>query len=1177
MQWTEDQSKAIAAREGTLLVSAAAGSGKTAVLVERVLQRVLSGECDVDALLIVTFTRAATAQMQDKIAAALQKQIDRHPENAELRRQLSLLPFAHICTIDSFCGEIVRENFQQLGIEPDYTILDDNQLKIMREQAAAETVEQFYADDKDGVFGELCELLFRGRDDRRIIDSILELDEAASADADPEAWLHGLYAGYEKNTPLGETDWGKLALRFARRTIRKTIRITRRTLEMIASDEKVYAAYEPLLRAEIDAMEQCEASLCGTNWDEMRTLALSLRGRISAASPRIYKCDAEEKALALDCRRKNKERLERELEPLFCTSEAEYADDAAYCLPLIRKFADATLAFRRNLMEKKREANGYSFADVSLFALQCLRGADGSPSDYARQISQQFCEILVDEFQDVNGAQNALFRLLSRDEKNLFMVGDAKQCIYQFRQARPDIFMHMKRAYPLFAGGNYPSRVQLDRNFRSRTGVTDWVNYTFHQLMLAPEDPDVWDIPYEQSEYLYPAARYAPSATPDALLHVVRTTHEEDRLQQEARHVAAWIRTKLDEGLSVQDGETTRPATFGDFCILIRSDSGRIAKIGKVLESCDIPVQAGAQGGFFRCPEISFMTSLLQTLDNPLQDVPLLAVLLSPVFGFTPEDVARLRVTDRKASLYALVCSAAETDPRYAAFLQRIADLRLLSATLPAGELIRRLMDETGFFAVSGAMSGGAGRRANLRQLWRFALRYEQTGRVGLSGFVRFLDRLREQGENVDKARPVPGADVVQIMTIHRSKGLEFPFVIVMNCAGDFNEEELKNNYICHSPYGMAVVRRDPGKFVQYDTVPKAALTRQARLSAMNEELRVLYVAMTRAKEKLLMVVSLPNPEDRLRRLSILTCSDGTLTGVADLKNYGDMLLCACLRHPDAHALRTAAGLSGSLLTLRGNALTDFSLETVIADAPPEAQMQQIPHARPRPANPAVTESVCARTAYVYPFAALSLVSAKHAASEIETQGVDEAFFASARPAFLNAGSLTPAQRGTALHRFMQYADWEAASADAGRELERLLSSGLLSEAQGKVVPLQAVRRFFDSEVGRRVLSSPMVMREKRFAMQVPAASVYPELGAAAEGETVVIQGMVDCAFLENGKLYILDYKTDRETPQTLRARYAGQIAAYCDAMAACTPYPIGGAYLYSFHNRCVVEMPCQK
>ena len=1173
MQWTEDQRKAIEARDGTLLVSAAAGSGKTAVLVERVLQRVLTGECDVDEMLIVTFTKAATAQMQDKIAAALQRQIDLHPENNELRRQLSLLPFAHISTIDSFCGEIVRENFQQLGIEPDYTILDDNRLNIMREQAAAETVERFYADDADGTFGELCELLFQGRDDRKIIDSILSLDAAASADADPEAWLRALYAGYDPSVPVGESVWARLALRFARRSIRKTAQMTRRTLELIRTDEKVYAAYAPVLTREIDAMERCADALTGTDWDGMRALASKLRETVAAASPRLTKCDSEEKALALACRKNNRARLAAELEPLFCANEAEFADDCAYSLPRIRKFVDVTLAFRETLMQKKREANGYGFADVSLFALQCLRGADGTPSDYARELSERFCEILVDEFQDVNGAQNALFRLLSKDEKNLFMVGDAKQCIYQFRHARPDIFMRMKRAWPPYADGVYPSCVRLDRNFRSRTGVTDWVNFTFRQLMYTSE-ADTWDIPYETGEYLRPAAQYGPSDTPDAMLHVVRTVRGEERIMQEARYVASWIRAQLDGGLTVRDGETVRPASFGDFCILVRSDSGRIAKIAKVLETYDVPVQAGAQGGFFQCPEVSFMTSLLQTLDNPLQDVPLLSVLLSPVFGFTPEDMARLRLTDRKATLYSLLCAAAGTDPRYEAFLRKLSDLRLLAATLPAGELIRRLLEETGFFAVSGAMRGGAGRRANLRQLWRFALQYEQTGRVGLSGFLRFLDRLREQGKDVDKARPVPGADVVQIMTMHGSKGLEFPIVIVMNCVGEFNEDDLNRNYLCHSPFGMAVARRDSGKFVQYDTVPKAALTRQARLSAMNEQLRVLYVAMTRAKEKLLAVVSLTNPEDKLRKLSLLTNSDGTLTGVADLKNYGDMLLCAALRHPDAHALRMAAGLSGGDLTLRDETLTAFRLETAIADAPGEAEFSLLPHRAQRQPDPAVTEIIRARTAYTYPFACLSFVSAKHAASEIETRGVDETYFASARPAFLSAGELTPAQRGTALHRFMQYADWHAASRDAAAERTRLVETGVLTEAQGNVVPLQAVRGFFDSEIGRRVLSSPVVLREKRFAMQVPVLSVYPDLGDAARGETVVIQGMVDCAFVEDGKLYILDYKTDRETPGTLRERYRSQIEAYREAMAACTQYPVAGAYLYSFHNRCVVEMP---
>ncbi|MBQ7547822.1 MAG: helicase-exonuclease AddAB subunit AddA [Clostridia bacterium] len=1169
MQWTRDQQTAIEARGGTLLVSAAAGSGKTAVLVERVLQRLedpVNG-CAADELLIVTFTKAATTQMRDKIASALQKRIQEDPLNEHLLRQQALLPFAHISTIDSFCAEIVRENFQDLGIEPDYQVLDDHSLHVMQEETASELVEQLYSED-DGTFSELCELLFRGRDDRKLIDTILELNKVASSYDDPDQWLAGLYSGYDPAVPLGETIWGTLAAQTARRVVHLCIDNVDQALRLIRRDADVDKKYTPFLSEERAALERLLDVFSGTDWDAMREAALGALKTLPPRAPSVTGNHSYEKNAAHHVHEKVKERITKQIVPLFCSTAAEYAEDAAYCAPIIRTLSEAVIRYRAMLLERKHAANGYEFSDVSLFALRCLQDENGAKTAYARALSETFCEILVDEFQDVNGAQYKLFTLLSREGSNLFMVGDAKQSIYKFRQARPDIFISLKEKYPLYADENYPALVLLDCNFRSRSGVTQWVNFVFHQIMHSEEDR-IFDINYDEREFLRPAAQYPPSPIPDAQLHVLECKRgTEDRLAAEARYVAQWILQQLDDGLTVTENGVQRPATFGDFCVLLRADSGRISKIANVFVQYGIPVQAPPQGSLFDAPEVRFLVSLLQVLDNPTQDVPLLAVLLSPVFGFTPDDMTALRVGDRESSLYALVNAASAADERYAAFLSRLLDLRMLASTLSVPELVRRLLDETGYEAIAAAMSGGVGRQANLRLVQQLAAQYTQTGRFGLSGFVRYLERLEERGKTEKASTGVRSAVLLQIMTMHGSKGLEFPVCILMNCGGSYNEEDLKNNYVYHNVYGMATVRRDTAQFIQYDTVPKRVLTAKVRESSRNEELRVLYVAMTRAKEKLIAVTTLENAEKRLMSLSVRANADGSVGGVLEMGNYGDLLLAASLRHPDAHALREAAGIPASSVMLPA----DFPLHVVLAqppaELPPERECVQT-----READDALLAQIEARVQYVYPYAALSAATAKHVASGMQQEGIDSEFFASARPAFLASGGLTPAQRGTALHKFMQLADYAAASQDVHTELQRLFDTGALTAQERDVVPVDAVRAFFRSTIGQRLLHAQTMLREQRFTIELPLEAVYPLLASVADGETVVVQGMVDCAFVEDGKLYIVDYKTDREPPQVLRERYRTQMRTYRDAMAQCTDYPVAGVCLYSFHNHCQIDM----
>lgn len=1177
MQWTEDQEKAIVSKDGTVLVSAAAGSGKTAVLVERVLTRLEDAEngCNADELLIVTFTKAATAQMREKIATALSKRIAKDPGNSHLLRQQALLPFAQISTIDSFCSDIVRENFQKLGIEPDYKIAENKQLETMQEESAAEVAEEFYASE-NADFTELCELLFSGRDDRQIVATILELDKVASSYPDPDKWLRSLYENFGEYEDIKKSPFGALAVEVAQTILYECMRSVDTALKVFASDARVDEKYTPFMMKEKLALQNLLDETISEPWDTLVERANVGSKLLPSPMPQIRGCECFEKEFGKLVHDRNKKRLNEKFAQMFCTSEEMLREDMAYTMPLVRVLCEAVLRYREILMDKKMQANAYAFSDISYFASKCLVEENGEKTLYAMDLSERFCEILVDEFQDVNEAQYHLFQTISKNGENLFFVGDAKQSIYKFRQARPDIFIGLKKAYTLFEGNNYPSRIQLDANFRSRSGVTEWVNFAFRQLMSEPELPEKipsrLDIQYDDAECLKAKAEYPESAVPDAQLHVVEYSKQDgERILSEGRYIAEWITKQMDEGLTVSDGNGgMRPAKYGDFCILIRSDNGRIAKIASVLSEYGIPAQAGSKNGFFDAPEIRFAISLLSVLDNPRQDVPLLSVMLSPVFGFTTDDLAQLRLEDRNAPLYALVYAKAETDARYAEFLKRISAFRTLATTLATGELVRRLSEETGYYSVVGAMSGGESRRANLRLLERFAMQYEQSGKLGLSGFMRFLDAVQEQGTKVESASvQAATADLVQIMTIHKSKGLEFPICILANCSGEFNTEEYKEKYILHPKYGVATIRRNPKTFAQYDTVAKNALNVKVKESNINEELRVLYVAMTRAKEKLVAVVMVEDVEKALPKYVFRCGSDGTVNGLFEMQSYADMLLSTAIRHPDAHILRKIIDIPGTEIMIDA----PFELSVTVGKAPKTSEItaKEVPEA---PVREDVLKKIREKTSYVYPFADLQSALSKRTASDMEHGTINRDFFASTIPAFMNAGGLTPAQRGTTLHRFMQYANYKAAGENAAAEADRLYREGKFTAEERKILPLDAVERFFQTDIGKCVAASDNVFREKRFTIEMSVCDLDPTLPESFRAEKTIIQGMVDCAFVENGKLYILDYKTDRDSPDVIRERYRTQLSIYKIAMEKCTDYPIGGVALYSFYNNCIIIMP---
>ena len=1179
VDWTTDQRHAIECRKGSVLVSAAAGSGKTTVLVERVIRRLTDEDnpCSAEDLLIVTFTRAATAQMREKIGAAILKRLSEDPTDRHLRRQYMLLPFAKICTIDSFCNDLVRENFHALGISPDYSLLDNETAVIMKNDVCEAMLERAYEEDSDGSFSELSDMMSSGSSDEDFAKLIIKMYDISTAYPFPDLWLDSLIEEYSQ-PDINKSCWGGIIKKYVCDMLDYCVSSSNDMMTAMESDPIVADAYGAAVQSDINMYAELREKV-NRDWDEaleaFNTVKYMGLGRV----PKGY--ESETKNVVTTARKKLKDLLKK-VPNIMCVSSGEHSEDVRLMRGPVTKLIELVKQFAREYSAEKDKMNSADFSDILHRALNLLAVSDGSggyiKTDLARELSSHYVEILVDEYQDINEAQDMIFRAISADENNLFTVGDVKQSIYRFRQAMPEIFLRRRSTTHSFESGKYPLGITLGSNFRSRVGVTSCVNYIFRQLMST----EAGELEYDDSEALNAAAEYPERDTPDCELHVVTDKgNRADTLEAQARYVARYIDRTVREGKTlVTKGGALRPASYGDFCILLRTAKNVSSVYANALSERGIPVFSPETGGFFEAAEISFILSLLRVLDNPVQDIPLAAVMLSPLFGFSAGELADIRASAKERleagetePLYrSVAASADEGDEKAAAFLKKIESLRRLSLTLSAGELVRRVCEETGFDAIAGAMPDGERRRLNVGLLCDYAEKYEAAGNLGLSGFIRFIDKVaRTSGDLATAARPSENADIVRIMTVHQSKGLEFPICIFADMQHAFNERDNTESVLISSSAGLGMKRRTEDGISVYDTASRRAAVITSERMGRSEEMRVLYVALTRAKENLIMVTSVPNPEKGLAKVAV-ECGIGERANpfaVLRMNNFSDLVLMALMRHPAADELRKLSGIDVPIFLPEKDR---FRLKVVVSDS--ESFMTESANEQKTAAKPVFFDEVQARLDYSDPRSVLSSVPAKRAASDGSERGINREYFASSRPAFMSSGGLTPAQRGTATHKFMQFSDYAAARADIESELARLVDGGFLSEDEGKAVNIGAAKRFFMSPLAERIFASDNVMREKKFAALFPAKFFYPELTGEAAEEKIVVQGIADCVFVEDGELVIVDYKTDTGVDaEALLDRYSAQLEIYREALSQALGMPVKETLLYSFFMNSTVKV----
>ncbi|MBR3817386.1 MAG: helicase-exonuclease AddAB subunit AddA [Clostridia bacterium] len=1173
--WTKQQSDAIKARRGSVLVSAAAGSGKTAVLVQRVIERITDEEnpTDADRLLIVTFTRLAAEEMRERIAKAVSELLRKDPGNARLIRQQMLLSEAKICTIDSFCSSLVKENFELLDISPDFRTADEGELSIIKKQAADEALEQMYKEGGE-PFRKLVELLFTGSNDSAVEEAVERLYEVSCSYAFPSKWLDSLADIYCVEEDVKDSIHGKFILDNLTQAVNYSLALFERVLTESEGNE----VYEKIFNNAVSTDKaQCEyilSRIAEGSWDEIRAAVDRFAPARRGNTPKEYKEDVY--LASLVSMRDTGVKNMKELSGVLCCSGADYRADKLYFADAVRSLVEATKLFAEKYSELKKSRKLADFADIMFMALSLLvesRGDGWESTPLAKSISECYDEILIDEYQDTNGAQSLLFTSISRN--NIFRVGDVKQSIYSFRQAMPEIFTGLKDSVELYdeQRDNYPCKIILANNFRSRKGVTDTVNFIFEQIMSR----ECGGIEYDCEERLTASAQYGEKQCADSELHLIELATDEDTDESsheyQARYVASLINQMIAQGYTVKEGDGERRATYKDFAVLMRSlSSGKGVIYADTFRSKGIPCFTEVSDSFLTSKEIALVLNLLRVIDNPAQDIPMLSVMMSPLFGFSVDKVAQIKKKNRKSSVYScLLEKSSQGDGQCISFLEKLSEWRSMSVCLPTQELISGIYDETALLSVFDAVDTSGTKSANLRLLLDYALTYEKSGYRGLGGFVSFIDRLSSRKQDLTGALNACGnADVVRIMTVHKSKGLEFPVCIVANCGGAFNSQDEKANLVLNRRCGVAIKRRDVETYEVFESVPHNAVKLAIHGDAVSEELRVLYVALTRAKEKLIMVHGEKKLDDALRRYGTALNRDSKKIvpyAVRNAKSFGQWIITALMRHKDAQQLRSVAGLDESFVLA-----SESPLKVVIShrDTVPCAEEAA---AVSTESDREFLELVKERSQFRYKYERLSGITVKRTASSADKGGVDREYFASSRPAFLCEGGLTGAQKGTATHHFVQFADYEKAKENLEQEIARLESSGMLSSAEAKAINRRTVSAFLKSKLFERILASSNVLREKRFIIEVPISDVYENVEDFPD-EKVMIQGACDCAFEEDGKLVVIDYKTDLiDSEEEFREKYSSQLLLYKKALALCTGLEVKEALIYSFHLSAVIEI----
>ncbi len=1244
--WTEEQQRVIDLRGCNILVSAAAGSGKTAVLVERIIRMLTAKEhpVSVDELLIVTFTEAAAAEMKERIRRAIEKELAAHPEDEHLMQQATLIHNAQITTIHSFCLSVIRDHFHVIDLDPGFRIGEEGELKLLRHDVLGELLEEKYASGEE-EFLDFVTAYGTGRDDRKIEELILKIYEFSRSYPDEEGWLSSCVDSYCAKTPeeFEESFLAGIIMKNVRRYLEDACALTEQGLSVCMEPDGP-AVYETALLSD---QQMIEGLLAAKTFGELS----EKMGGISFArlAANRDKTVSDEKVSFVKAVRDEVKGLLGDVSSQYFYEDMDgILADLALCGPKMRVLVELTLEFAGRFEEKKRERELIDFSDMEQYALRILterRDGELVPSAVAREYQQQFREIMIDEYQDSNFLQEAILTSISgvsQGRHNIFMVGDVKQSIYRFRLSRPELFMEKFDTYSLAEGEK--QRIDLHKNFRSRREVLDSANYIFRQIMTKP----LGGIAYDGVAALYAGAKYpalGESAAAEDLERAGDSVAAEDleraedsvtaevlerdknsfvtevlvidsdleevpeqdsesgaaaqvfagavtERELEARAIAGRIRELMRE-FQVVDKESGkfRPVRYSDIVILTRSVRGFADVFTEVLTREGIPAYAGTREGYFKTQEIGVLLDYLRVLDNAYQDIPLAAVLASPFGNLSEGELAEIKSAYRELPFYRAVFAYREEgrDEGVRGKLERclgqMESLRKQVPYTPMQELLRRIFADTGYGEFVSSMPGGQQRQANLEMLLEKAKAFESTSYRGLFHFVRYIEQLQKYDVDYGEAAlEDEQSDTVRVMTIHKSKGLEFPVVFVSGLGKRFNMQDARSSVVLHAGLGVGLDAVDTKRCTKSPSIVKKVIQKEETLDALGEELRVLYVALTRAKEKLILTGTISNLEKRIEKYGMVKEQEEELSfgRLSKASTYWDWLLPSFMRLTPEIPVR--------LRVLGFEDIVKEEVEEEAAGRITKAALEQWDADRVYDGE--VREHLERQFGYRYPYGESRVKKLKFTVSELKKrvhfletfgEGADEAgaygeiLYEEPEvipliPKFLQGETeLTGASKGTAYHRVLELLDFrkEYTEEMLRNDIEDFRKEGKISGEMADAVRLKDIMGFLSCPSGKRMRECALkgrLKKEQPFVLGVDAREIYPK---EQEGEEILVQGIIDVYFEEPDGLVVLDYKTDRARDAgELKERYHAQLDYYAKALERMTGRRVKEKIIYSFALR---------
>jgi ATP-dependent helicase/nuclease subunit A len=1220
--WTSEQQKVIDLRNRNILVSAAAGSGKTAVLVERIISMITDSNSpiDIDKLLIVTFTNAAAAQMRERISEAIEQKLEEEPENAHLQKQATLVHNAYITTIHSFCLRVIRNHFNRIDLDPSFRIGDEGELKLLKSDVIERILEKHY-EEKSEEFFHFVESYSTGKSDKDLEAIILQLYHFAMSYPWPEQWLLQCKQDYELTSikEMEQTSWYQNMTVHIQITIEEMLEEVSRLIELSQSPDGPYMYEGTLQEEKAMLIKLSESNSYEDYYNRFKGITF---GRLSS------KKDENVSSTLREVVKKQRDGIKKTIgsltERYFYDSPGQLLTDMQNCSESIDVLVNLTIQFIEEYQKAKIDKNLVDYNDLEHFALNILvekdKETDWKPTEAAKEYRDIFEEIMIDEYQDSNLVQEMTLRAVSKESvsaHNLFMVGDVKQSIYKFRLARPELFMEKYNTYSLEE--STLQRIDLDKNFRSRIEVLDGTNFIFHQIM----GKTLGGIEYNSECALYlGAAHLEPikendyeaelmiidldSAKVEEENHKKRSILEDKEYtarELEAKAIATRIKEMInnENGLKVIDKRTKeyRTARYSDIVILLRTMAGWAETFNSVLISEGIPAHTGSQTGYFSTIEVITLLNLLRIIDNPLQDIPFTAVLTSPIVSFSGEELAVMKSTYQDDNMY-------EACKRYSLegedillktklyhFFEQMEQFRKIAVYTPIHELIWMLLDRTNYGRYVAAMPGGEQRKANLDMLVEKAIAFEHTSYKGLFNFIRYIENLQKYDVDFGEAEIVnENDDTVRLLSIHKSKGLEFPVVFVSGMGKAFNNQDARAKLIMHPDLGIGADYIDFKLRVKAPTLMKKAIQKQIQMENLGEELRVLYVALTRAKEKLILTGAMSKLESKLLSFSQAMTSKEKLSYrfISEASNYMEWVLQAIIRHKDSASLRNEFGISGEFYELPFAKEAKYRIHTVtLADLVNEEIVTQITDddTKEELRNGLVSledderllETLRDKLDFVYPYEEVKNIHTKMTVSEIKKMGqnIDDAHTSMSfikeevpvplLPKFIGEqGLLTGVDKGIAYHKALQLLEFKniATKADIENQLNQIVEENKMTKEAKESI---RISKILHSDIGKRMKkadSEGKLYKERPFVIGVKVKEMNPSLESE---DMILVQGIIDAYFEEDGDLVLVDYKTDYvQNARELLQKYKIQIDYYTEALRKLTDKKVKESIIYSIY-----------